>query len=323
MHLRLGLMTISLFAAAIAPPADGQLVAADGADALIEKIVRVADPDVDRTRRDDEQYVRSVMDAARDAAARRAALTKEFLEKHPTDPRRPAVLFVHAVSLARTDAPVDAFLDATEQFIAAAPHNPRGGDLLAHAATLQTDDGRRTALMRRAADGYPGTPGGESARNFLRRAETVGKPLDLTFTDAVSGRQISMADLKGKVVVVDFWATWCVPCVMATPHMKDLYARYKDKGVEFVGVSLDAPPEEGGLDGLKAFVAEHGITWPQYYQGNGWDSAFSRSVGVDKLPTVFVVDRDGNVYSTDAADRLDELIPALLAKGPQKAPMPR
>ncbi len=59
-----------------------------------------------------------------------------------------------------------------------------------------------------------------------------------------------MKSLKGKVVVIDFWATWCGPCVAEMPNMKKLYAEYKDKGVEFVGVSLDKSKEQGGLDKL-------------------------------------------------------------------------
>ena len=59
-----------------------------------------------------------------------------------------------------------------------------------------------------------------------------------------------MSDLKGKVVVVDFWATWCGPCVGEMPNMKKLYAEYKPKGVEFIGVSLDQPESAGGLKAL-------------------------------------------------------------------------
>ena len=106
-----------------------------------------------------------------------------------------------------------------------------------------------------------------------------------------------MKSLKGKVVVIDFWATWCGPCVAEMPKMKELYAKYHDQGVEFIGVSLDQPKEEGGLDSLKKFVKENEIAWPQYYQGNFWESEFSKSWGVNAIPCVFIVDADGKLYS--------------------------
>ena len=65
-----------------------------------------------------------------------------------------------------------------------------------------------------------------------------------------------MKGLRGKVVVVDFWATWCGPCVGEIPEMQRIYAEYHDKGVEFIGVSHDLPEEDGGLEALKAFVAK-------------------------------------------------------------------
>ena len=89
-----------------------------------------------------------------------------------------------------------------------------------------------------------------------RQHEAIGKPFDLEFTDAIKGSTVSIKGLKGKVVVIDFWATWCGPCVAEMPKMKELYAKYRDQGVEFIGVSLDQPKEQGGLDKLKKFVAE-------------------------------------------------------------------
>ena len=94
--------------------------------------------------------------------------------------------------------------------------------------------------------------------------------------------------------------------------MKQLYAKYRGQGVEFIGVSLDQPMEQGGLDKLKTFVKEHEISWPQYYQGNGWESEFSRSWGINSIPRVFVVAPGGKLHSVDARGKLDSIIPELL-----------
>ena len=100
--------------------------------------------------------------------------------------------------------------------------------------------------------------------------------------------------------------------------MKELYAKYRDQGVEFIGVSLDQSREDGGLDKLKKFVTDKEIAWPQYYQGNFWDSEFSKSWGVNSIPCVFIVDADGNLSSTQARGKLEEMIPQLLQKAKGK-----
>jgi thiol-disulfide isomerase/thioredoxin len=112
----------------------------------------------------------------------------------------------------------------------------------------------------------------------------------------------------------DFRATWCGPCVAEMPRMKELYAKYHDKGVEFIGISLDQPKEDGGFDKLKAFVAKNDIPWPQYYQGNHWQSEFSKSWGVNSIPAVFLVDREGKLFSTDAGGNLESLIRELMER---------
>jgi thiol-disulfide isomerase/thioredoxin len=152
--------------------------------------------------------------------------------------------------------------------------------------------------------------------------EAVGKPFDLEFTDAISGSTISMKNLKGKVVVVDFWATWCGPCIAEMPHMKQLYAEFRGKGVEFLGISLDNPKEQGGLDSLKKYVKDNGIAWPQYYQGKGWESEFSRSWGINSIPSMFVVDTEGKLYSVEARGKLEQIIPKLLKEKADRAKTP-
>jgi hypothetical protein len=96
------------------------------------------------------------------------------------------------------------------------------------------------------------------------------------------------------------------------PTLKGLYAKYKDQGVEFIGVSLDMPGQ--GLDKLKTYVADNQIKWPQFYQGNGWESEFSQSWGINAIPALFVIDAEGNLHSTEGRSQLDSVIAKLIKR---------
>jgi thiol-disulfide isomerase/thioredoxin len=209
----------------------------------------------------------------------------------------------------RDGSPDLALLD---EFLKLAPKDQRGATLFEVAIEHTRDAKAKTALKDRLAKEYPDSSYAASLRGPRNPSEWVGKPFELEFTDAIGGSTISMNKLKGKVVVIDYWATWCGPCVAEMPKMKELYAKYRDKGVEFIGVSLDQPKDQGGLESLKTFVQKNGITWPQYYQGNGWKSAFSSSWGINSIPRVFVVDQSGKLHSVDARGKLERIIPGLL-----------
>ena len=200
-----------------------------------------------------------------------------------------------------------------DEFVAAYPEDERAAEMMYMTAQMADDAEAKKAGYQRLVEMHPDSPMAQQAKGELAKLEKVGQPFELTFEEAVTGEEISVQDdLAGKVVVIDFWATWCGPCVAELPHMKELYEQYKDQGVEFVGVSLDAPPSEGGRDALLKFVEERELPWPQYYQGNGWDSEFSKSWGINSIPAIFVVDASGKLHSTDARGKLDEMIPELI-----------
>ena len=210
------------------------------------------------------------------------------------------------------DKDLDKANEAIEAFIKALPDDERGARLLTSLARAY-DNGSygQIGVYQRIVANYPSDiyAGGK-----IRQASAVGKPFELEFTDAITGTTISREGLKGQVVIVDFWATWCGPCVAEMPHMKELYAKYHDEGVEFIGISLDQPEDKGGLEALKKYVDENEIAWPQYYQGNGWASEFSSSWGINGIPTLFAIDKEGNLHTVQARGKVEELIHELLAK---------
>lgn len=227
--------------------------------------------------------------------------------------------YIRAMATIRSGSDFKSKIAAANQFIIEAPEmKEQGANLLLMASdapggALGNKD-EVAAIQKRVMEEYPDTPAAKRAVGLLKLADGVGKPFELSFTDAISGKKISVADLKGKVIVVDFWATWCGPCVGEMPNMKKLYAEFKDKGVEFIGVSLDQNEEQGGLKALKEFVAKNEIGWPQYYQGNGWESEFSRGWGINSIPRVFIIDADGKLFSTQGRGQLETVLPQLIKK---------
>ena len=145
-------------------------------------------------------------------------------------------------------------------------------------------------------------------KSIKASADLKTKPLEMKFT-AVDGREVDVSKLQGKVVLIDFWATWCGPCVAELPNVLKAYKELHPKGFEIVGISLDGEKSE-----LEAFVKEKGMEWPQYFDGKGWQNEIATKYGIQSIPAMWLLNKKGMVVNTAARGNLEEQVTKLLAE---------
>ena len=149
----------------------------------------------------------------------------------------------------------------------------------------------------------------ESFQGTLRRLSLPGNPMKITGT-LLNGKSFDQSTLDGKVVLVDFWATWCGPCIAEIPNVLEAYQKYSSQGFEVVGISLDQD-----RDALEKFVTDRKIPWPILFEtseGSGWQHPLATFYGISGIPTVILIGKDGNVVSLNArGERLGELLDEL------------
>lgn len=135
----------------------------------------------------------------------------------------------------------------------------------------------------------------------------VGQVLpDFSAAVDLDGTPISLADYRGKVVLLDFWAVWCGPCLGEIPRIKAVYERYHDKGFDVIGVSLD---EDAAV--LREFIKEKEIPWRQIFDGQKGAGHLVQQYGIRGIPAPFLIDREGKVISVKArGSLLEELVKA-------------
>jgi thiol-disulfide isomerase/thioredoxin len=150
-----------------------------------------------------------------------------------------------------------------------------------------------------------------AAEERAKRKDQEGKPITL-IGKTTEGKDFSSASLKGKVVLVDFWATWCGPCVAGLPDVKEQYKKYHDQGLEIIGVSDDFEAKK-----LTDYVAKNDLPWVQLFDPTnkpGKGAALGTQYHISGIPTLFLIDKKGILRSTGAMADMKDLIPKLLAE---------
>jgi hypothetical protein len=253
-------------------------------EVILKELDAIAIPALDHRRGGDDAYANEWLGQLLAARERRAALILELFSAAPGHARIPELLSERWRYLAPSNAKSDAFsreiegavsrissatpklegtyvaawtkvmaghdsgttdIGAARDFIKLAPEDERGVELLYLASTLLRDKPARTALENRITTEFPSSPYAATIAAARRQREALGKPFDLSFTDAITGSSVSIKGVRGKVVVVDFWATRSLPCAALVRYLNELYARYHDRASNSsASVSTSPPPRE-------------------------------------------------------------------------------
>ncbi len=166
-----------------------------------------------------------------------------------------------------------------------------------------------TTQGKRVDQQIAGVEKGEAAKK-VQRALAVGSKFPDFEEKDIEGKPLSISGYKGKVLLVDFWATWCGPCVKELPNVQAAYDKHHKNGFDIVGISLDSDEKK-----LRAFIKDKNMPWRQYFDGKGWGSKLGAKYGVNSIPATYLLDAQGVIIVKSLrGEALEKAVAEALAK---------
>jgi peroxiredoxin len=222
-----------------------------------------------------------------------------------------------------------------------APEIKEFDDLLAKHKDEKTDDVARVLLMKamlyeqvlgkpekakellaQLKKDYPDTKPGQEVDRILEsmKVQEEAKKIQASLVEGtkfpefeekdLAGKPLSIVNYRGKVVLLDFWATWCAPCVHELPNVLQTYEKYHKQGFEIIGISLDQDKNK-----LTNFIKDKDVAWPQFFDGKGWENKLAVKYGVKSIPATILLNGEGTIIGKDLqGEALEEAVGKALAK---------
>ena len=183
------------------------------------------------------------------------------------------------------------WIEDLEKFVEEAKKYPDSADAMLELAISQEFAGEEEKALKwydTIGKDFPNAPIHAKADGAKLRLSSIGRPIPLS-GKLLAGQHFDLAKLKGKVVVVQYWATWCEPCKADMPLLKELRTKFKDN-FEVIGVCLDNDKKA-----MVSFLKENDPRWPQLFEDGGLESRYAVEMGIQTLPTMMLIDKQGKV----------------------------
>lgn len=273
---------------------------------ILESLAKAASKEEER-----EQWIRQLADTVSAAAqsggypdgVKRLDSLFEQVEKNDSQGLAAYVKFRYLTAeygMALTSPNADfakiqtAWLDNLQQYVKDFPNSPDTAEALLQLAIAEEFAGQEDKAKQwygRIVSEFPDALAAKKAKGAMTRLESVGKPIQLA-GQGHSGGTVDLAKMRGRVVLVHYWATWCEPCVQDLGKIKELFAKYGKDGFMPVGICLDTNKTEADR-----FLASNRLPWPQIYETGSLDGRLANEMGILTLPTMLLIDKQGRVVN--------------------------